>query len=98
MTRARDLDRVETCNVLDAAYAEGQLSADDYFERTEKARSAKTLLALARLVNDLQVPKIATKTVPRTSTASRTSAVSRRWRGIPQGSPPEPGPPRSGGC
>lgn len=71
MTRARDLDRVETCNVLDAAYAEGQLSAEDYFERTEKARSAKTLLALARLVNDLQVPKIATKTVPRTSTARK---------------------------
>ncbi|MBS3693733.1 DUF1707 SHOCT-like domain-containing protein [Rhodococcus qingshengii] len=67
MTRARDLDRVETCNVLDAAYAEGQLSAEDYFERTEKARSAKTLLELARLVNDLQVPKIDTTTAPRTS-------------------------------
>ncbi|MDV6269740.1 DUF1707 SHOCT-like domain-containing protein [Rhodococcus globerulus] len=67
MTRARDLDRVETCNVLDAAYAEGQLSAEDYFDRTEKAKSAKTLLELARLVNDLQVPKIDTTTAPRTS-------------------------------
>lgn len=75
MTRARDLDRVETCNVLDAAYAEGQLSAEDYFDRTEKAKSAKTLLALARLVNDLQVPKIETKTAPRTSTARKAVFV-----------------------
>ncbi|MFE5647012.1 DUF1707 domain-containing protein [Rhodococcus sp. NPDC056516] len=71
MTRARDLDRVETCNVLEAAYAEGQLSAEDYFERTEKAKAAKTLLALARLVNDLQVPKIETRTAPRTSTTRK---------------------------
>ncbi|MDI9902693.1 DUF1707 domain-containing protein [Rhodococcus sp. IEGM 1409] len=66
-TRARDLDRVETCSLLDAAYAEGQLSADDYFERTERAKAAKTLLDLAPLVNDLQVPNIPTFTAPRTS-------------------------------
>ncbi|MFE7796634.1 DUF1707 domain-containing protein [Nocardia sp. NPDC057440] len=55
-TRARDLDRANTCSVLDAAYAEGQLGADEYHDRTAQATAAKTLGELERVVGDLQMP------------------------------------------
>ncbi|WP_328389434.1 DUF1707 SHOCT-like domain-containing protein [Nocardia sp. NBC_00416] len=55
-TRARDIDRAETSTLLDAAYAEGQLDADEYHDRVARARAAKTLGALRPLVVDLQVP------------------------------------------
>ncbi|MFD0360546.1 DUF1707 domain-containing protein [Nocardia sp. GCM10030253] len=55
-TRARDLDRANTCGVLDAAYAEGQLGADEYHDRTAQVTAAKTLGELERVVGDLQAP------------------------------------------
>jgi hypothetical protein len=42
--------------VLDAAYAEGQLGADEYHDRTAQVTTAKTLGELERVVGDLQVP------------------------------------------
>ncbi|WP_062993155.1 DUF1707 SHOCT-like domain-containing protein [Nocardia anaemiae] len=54
--RARDLDRANASSVLDAAYAEGQLGADEYRDRTAQAQAAKTVGELAGLVADLQSP------------------------------------------
>ncbi|WP_305093139.1 DUF1707 domain-containing protein [Prescottella sp. R16] len=55
--RARDLDRVRTCELLDAGYSDGQLDAAEYRARTEKALAARTIRQLAALVTDLQVPE-----------------------------------------
>ncbi|MEV6138665.1 DUF1707 domain-containing protein [Nocardia sp. NPDC051990] len=54
--RARDLDRANASSVLDAAYAEGQLSADEYRDRTAQAETGKTIADLDRLTRDLQIP------------------------------------------
>ncbi|MBP1162074.1 hypothetical protein ABIC28_002691 [Rhodococcus sp. PvR044] len=53
--RARDVDRAAVCDVLDAAYSDGQLSDVEHRHRTEATRSARTLADLDRLVRDLQV-------------------------------------------
>ncbi|MFC8048090.1 DUF1707 domain-containing protein [Nocardia sp. NPDC057353] len=54
--RARDRDRVDACSVLDAALADGQLSAAEHTARTAKAMRAKTFTELDTLVADLQIP------------------------------------------
>lgn len=58
-TRARDLDRAAASGLLDAAYAEGQLGADEYHDRIAQAAAAKTLGELAALTADLQTPAAA---------------------------------------
>ncbi|MET9024786.1 DUF1707 domain-containing protein [Nocardia sp. NPDC004168] len=57
--RARDLDRADASGLLDAAYAEGQLGADEYHDRIAQAAAAKTLGELAALTADLQTPAAA---------------------------------------
>ncbi|WP_433625693.1 DUF1707 SHOCT-like domain-containing protein [Nocardia sp. CA-120079] len=69
--RARDLDRANASSVLDAAYAEGQLGADEYRDRTAKAETAKTVGELERLIGDLQVPSAVGDLVPSESTPTR---------------------------
>ncbi|MEU2033526.1 DUF1707 SHOCT-like domain-containing protein [Nocardia amamiensis] len=54
--RARDLDRAAASSLLDAAYAEGQLGADEYHDRIAQAAAARTLGELTRLTADLQTP------------------------------------------
>ncbi|UGT59183.1 DUF1707 SHOCT-like domain-containing protein [Nocardia asteroides] len=54
--RARDGDRVDACSVLDAALADGQLSAAEHSARTAAAMRAKSFGELDALVVDLQVP------------------------------------------
>jgi uncharacterized protein DUF1707 len=56
-TRARDLDRTEVCGLLDTAYADGQLDAEEHRSRTAAATAAKTLGELRELVGDLQLQK-----------------------------------------
>ncbi|MEU4809556.1 DUF1707 domain-containing protein [Nocardia fluminea] len=56
--RARDIDRAQASTVLDAAYAEGQLGAQEYHDRVSSANGARTLGELARLVADLQSPAV----------------------------------------
>ncbi|MFE7420146.1 DUF1707 domain-containing protein [Rhodococcus sp. NPDC057529] len=63
-TRARDLDRVNACSRLDAAYADGQLGAAEYHDRSAQALSAKTLAELNLLINDLQLPSAVTEQAP----------------------------------
>ncbi len=55
--RARDIDRAQTCGLLDAGYAEGQLDPTEYESRTAAAMKAKTLGELDALVSDLQIPE-----------------------------------------
>ncbi|MFE3058828.1 DUF1707 domain-containing protein [Nocardia sp. NPDC059239] len=55
-TRARDSDRQATCTLLDAARADGQLSAADHRTLTELAGEARTLGELAQLTDELQRP------------------------------------------
>ncbi|WP_218028546.1 DUF1707 SHOCT-like domain-containing protein [Nocardia yamanashiensis] len=55
-TRARDSDRAATGVLLDAALADGQLTADDHRTLAELASEAKTLGDLGELTDDLQRP------------------------------------------
>ncbi|MFC6011498.1 DUF1707 SHOCT-like domain-containing protein [Nocardia lasii] len=58
VTRARDIDRAQVSTVLDAAYAEGQLGAQEYHDRVARATSARTLGELSGLTADLQSPAV----------------------------------------
>jgi hypothetical protein len=53
-TRAKDSDRTDTCQILDTALAEGQLSMAEHGERVKAATNAATLGELRSLVQDLQ--------------------------------------------
>jgi hypothetical protein len=53
-TRAKDSDRTWTCQVLDSALAEGQLSMEEHRQRVSRATNATTLGELQSLVDDLQ--------------------------------------------
>ncbi|PRC44987.1 hypothetical protein C6A85_97450, partial [Mycobacterium sp. ITM-2017-0098] len=55
-TRAKDSDRNDTCQILDTALAEGQLSMAEHGERVKTATTASTLGQLQDLVSDLQSP------------------------------------------
>jgi DUF1707 SHOCT-like domain len=54
-TRATDSDRNDTCQVLDYALSEGQLSMDEHRQRVSAATTATTLGELQSLVSDLQI-------------------------------------------
>ena len=53
-TRAKDSDRNNTCQVLDSALSDGQLSMEEHRTRVATATNAATLGDLQRLVDDLQ--------------------------------------------
>ncbi len=53
-TRAKDSDRHDTCQILDNALSEGQLSMAEHGERVKAATNAATLGELQSLVSDLQ--------------------------------------------
>lgn len=53
-TRAKDSDRTDTCQILDTALAEGQLSMAEHGDRVKAATNAATLGELRSLVSDLQ--------------------------------------------
>jgi hypothetical protein len=53
-TRAKDTDRNNTCQVLDSALSDGQLSMDEHRTRVAAATTAATLGDLQALVDDLQ--------------------------------------------
>jgi Domain of unknown function (DUF1707) len=53
-TRAKDTDRNDTCQILDSALGEGQLSMEEHRERVKAATTATTLGELQSLVSDLQ--------------------------------------------
>jgi hypothetical protein len=53
-TRAKDTDRNNTCQILDSALGDGQLSLDEHRTRVALATTAATLGDLQSLVEDLQ--------------------------------------------
>jgi hypothetical protein len=53
-TRAKDADRNNTCQALDSALADGQLSSEEHRSRVSAATTAVTLGDLQALVTDLQ--------------------------------------------
>ncbi len=53
-TRAKDSDRNDTCQILDTALSEGQLSMAEHQQRVKAATNAATLGDLKSLVGDLQ--------------------------------------------
>jgi hypothetical protein len=53
-TRAKDSDRNNTCQVLDSALSDGQLSMEEHRTRVATATTAATLGDLQGLVDDLQ--------------------------------------------
>lgn len=61
-TRAKDSDRNETCQILDTALADGQLSMAEHGERVKTATNASTLGQLQDLVSDLQTNKTLSQT------------------------------------
>ena len=70
-TRAKDSDRNDTCQVLDTALSEGQLSMEEHRQRVSAATNAATLGDLQSLVSDLQtsnapvqLPKLKSREVP----------------------------------
>jgi Domain of unknown function (DUF1707) len=54
-TRASDSDRNDTCQVLDSALSDGQLSMEEHRQRVIAATKATTLGELDSLVSDLQM-------------------------------------------
>ena len=56
LVRASDADRDQTVEALAAASAEGRLSLEEYSERSEAARTARTRGDLASLTSDLPEP------------------------------------------
>ncbi|WP_162240376.1 DUF1707 SHOCT-like domain-containing protein [Nocardia arizonensis] len=79
--RARDLDRANVSAVLDAAYAEGQLGADEYHDRTAKADTAKTLGELDGLISDLQSPTAVKDLTGQRAARTRNPLNRRRFSG-----------------
>jgi hypothetical protein len=53
-TRAKDSDRNDTCQILDSALADGQLSMEEHRTRVALATGAETLGDLQSLISDLQ--------------------------------------------
>jgi hypothetical protein len=64
-TRAKDTDRRDTCQVLDTALADGQLSMEEHRDRIAAATHARTLGQLAALTADLQIDGPPTSAQPR---------------------------------
>lgn len=72
-TRAKDTDRNDTCQILDTALSEGQLSMTEHQQRVKQATTATTLGDLRALVSDLQTAnapvQLPTLKKPRLATA-----------------------------
>jgi hypothetical protein len=74
-TRAKDSDRTNTCQVLDSALGDGQLSMEEHRTRVATATNAATLGDLQNLVADLQ-----TENAPvQMPTLSKPSASAVGW-------------------
>lgn len=54
ITRAKDSDRTDICQILDTALAEGQLSMTEHAQRVTTATNAATIGELRALIADLQ--------------------------------------------
>jgi len=57
--RASDADRDTTVGLLNAAFAEGRLTADEHGQRLDAAYAARTWQQLRQLTADLPAPRAA---------------------------------------
>lgn len=73
--KARDADRDAAIEVVETAYADGQISRPDYDLRTDRVLRAETVGELQMLVQDLQVT---VDVLPAPTPARSTSSVSPR--------------------
>jgi hypothetical protein len=80
-TRAKDTDRNDTCQVLDTALSEGQLSMEEHRERVSTATQAATLGDLQALVSDLQTENAPVQ-LPKLRIRTPFSSVSGNGRGM----------------
>ncbi|MGI9124041.1 MAG: DUF1707 SHOCT-like domain-containing protein [Mycobacterium sp.] len=76
-TRAKDSDRTDTCQILDTALSEGQVSMAEHAQRVKAATNAATLGELRSLVGDLQ-----TANAPVQLPSLRPAAIPRGGRGL----------------
>lgn len=74
-TRAKDTDRNNTCQVLDSALNDGQLSMEEHRTRVATATTATTLGDLQHLVDDLQTENAPVQ-MPNLSKPSRLANAS----------------------
>jgi hypothetical protein len=77
-TRAKDSDRSDTCQVLDSALADGQLSMDEHRQRVRTATTAATLGDLQSLVADLQTANAPVK-LPNLKTRPQWAQPAGAW-------------------
>lgn len=77
-TRAKDSDRNDTCQILDSALSEGQLSMAEHGERVKAATTATTLGDLQRLIADLQIDNAPVK-LPTLKAPRRLPALRGGW-------------------
>ena len=77
-TRAKDSDRNDTCQILDTALAEGQLSMAEHGERVKTATTAATLGELQSLISDLQTPHSSAPVITRVVNR-RVPSVGNGW-------------------
>lgn len=77
-TRAKDSDRNDTCQILDTALADGQLSAEEHRQRVATATKAVTLGELRSLVTDLQTGNSSVK-LPNLKTGAGRAVPSTGW-------------------
>lgn len=84
-TRASDIDRADACAILDNAYADGELDAEEHQQRCSSAMSAKTIGQLFSLISDLQTPPPELTQQPTTAVTVNPNRKRIRW-GIVLGS------------
>jgi hypothetical protein len=77
-TRAKDSDRNDTCQILDSALADGQLSMEEHRTRVALATGAGTLGDLQSLVSDLQTNNAPVQ-LPNLKTRPKFPGVGRGW-------------------
>lgn len=76
--RARDADRDHVVEIIEGAFADGQLSAEDREDRTARALTATTMTQLRNLVQDLQTDRPLERSAEPKPDRSRQPATSRR--------------------
>lgn len=77
-TRAKDSDRTDTCQILDTALAEGQLSMIEHGQRVKAATNAATLGDLRALLADLQTANAPVQ-LPAAKPARLTTGTPAGW-------------------
>ena len=81
-TRARDADRQRVIDSLSEAHGSGQLTFDEFEERSRVAASARTLQDLVPLTTDLQgAPVITVPDAPVASSHPSTWVIDRSRQG-----------------